>query len=88
MFEVGGIAALKQHEFFKKLDWTLLEKKQLVPPLAPDLLDGTYRLPVTDGSAETWDRDRADPLFATFIEDRTDDITDAQCTASGLAGRR
>ena len=37
MFAVGGVAALKQHDFFKKLDWKLLEKKQLVPPLAPDL---------------------------------------------------
>lgn len=48
----------------------------------------TCTMPVTDGSAETWDRDRADPLFATFIEDRTDDITDAQCTPSGLPGKR
>ena len=48
----------------------------------------TCTMPVTDGSANTWDRDRADPLFKTFIEDRTDDITDAQCTASGLAGAR
>lgn len=36
MFEVGGVAAIKQHEFFKKLDWTLLERKHIVPPLLPD----------------------------------------------------
>lgn len=44
----------------------------------------TCTMPVTDGSATTWDRDRAEPLFDTFIEDRTDDLTNKQCTASGL----
>ncbi len=48
----------------------------------------TCTMPVTDGSAETWDRDRAEPIFATFIEDRTDDITNKQCTPTGLAGVR
>ena len=44
----------------------------------------TCTMPVTDGSANTWDRDRAKPMFQAFIEDRTDDITKKQCTASGL----
>jgi LCP family protein required for cell wall assembly len=48
----------------------------------------TCTMPVTDGSAETWDRDRAEPLFKTFVEDRTDDIKNAWCTPSGLPGRR
>lgn len=32
MFEVGGIAGLKGCAFFDKINWTLLEKKQLKPP--------------------------------------------------------
>lgn len=48
----------------------------------------TCTMPVTDGSAETWDRDRAEPIFKAFIEDRTDDIKPAQCTPSGLPGTR
>jgi LCP family protein required for cell wall assembly len=46
----------------------------------------TCTMPVTDGSATSWDRDRAEPIFRAFIEDSTDDISDAQCTASGLPG--
>jgi LCP family protein required for cell wall assembly len=46
----------------------------------------TCTMPVTDGSANTIDRDRADPLFDAIIEDRTDDITKKQCTAAGVAG--
>ncbi|RHW28727.1 LytR family transcriptional regulator [Nocardioides immobilis] len=45
----------------------------------------TCTMPVTDGSANTIDRDRADPLFDAIIEDRTDDITKKQCTAAGVA---
>ncbi len=37
----------------------------------------TCTMPVTDLSATTWDRDRADPLFQAIIDDQTDDITDA-----------
>uniref|UniRef100_A0A7S2WLW3 Protein kinase domain-containing protein n=1 Tax=Rhizochromulina marina TaxID=1034831 RepID=A0A7S2WLW3_9STRA len=33
MFEVGGVAALKQHKFFKGVHWDRLVKKQLPPPL-------------------------------------------------------
>lgn len=32
MFEVGGVAGLKQQPFFDKIDWTKLEHKQLDPP--------------------------------------------------------
>lgn len=32
MFEVGGVAGLKQAGFFAHLDWTRLEAKQLTPP--------------------------------------------------------
>jgi hypothetical protein len=32
MFEVGGVAGLKQAAFFAHLDWTKLEAKQLTPP--------------------------------------------------------
>lgn len=45
----------------------------------------TCTVPVTDPSANTWDRDRADPLFQAIIDDSTGDITPDQCTPSGLA---
>ncbi len=45
----------------------------------------TCTMPVTDGSANYWDLDRARPLFAAIIEDRTDDITKKQCTSNGIA---
>ncbi|WP_341927632.1 LCP family protein [Nocardioides psychrotolerans] len=48
----------------------------------------TCTMPVTDGSAETWDRDRAEVIFTAFIEDKTDLITKKQCTPTGLAGVR
>ncbi|WP_139978174.1 LCP family protein [Nocardioides litoris] len=44
----------------------------------------TCTMPVTDTSATTWDRDRADPLFAAIIDNRTDDITKEQCTPNGI----
>ncbi|KAG7349219.1 serine/threonine protein kinase [Nitzschia inconspicua] len=34
MFEVGGIAGLKQAPFFAKIDWTKLENKEVPPPYA------------------------------------------------------
>jgi serine/threonine protein kinase len=33
MFEVGGVAFLKQVEFFKGIDWDRLEKKEVTPPI-------------------------------------------------------
>lgn len=44
----------------------------------------TCTMPVTDGSAETWDRERADPMFAAIIDDQTDQITPQQCTPNGV----
>jgi len=44
----------------------------------------TCTMPVTDGTARTWDRDRADPMFAAIIDDKTDEITKAQCTPNGV----
>lgn len=44
----------------------------------------TCTMPVTDLSANTWDRDRADPLFEAIIDDRTDAITKNQCTPNGV----
>ncbi|GMI37787.1 hypothetical protein TrCOL_g12007 [Triparma columacea] len=32
MFQVGGVAALKEMEFFKDIDWILLERKMVPPP--------------------------------------------------------
>lgn len=44
----------------------------------------TCTMPVTDLSATTMDPERAEPLFAAIIEDRTDDITDDLCTPAGV----
>lgn len=32
MFEVGGVAQVKQLDFFSKIDWGLLEEKKVEPP--------------------------------------------------------
>lgn len=45
----------------------------------------TCTMPVTSPSATVMDETRARPLFDTIIEDRTGDITDAQCTTTGIA---
>lgn len=58
--------------------------------LAMTRVDGkdgrTCTVPVTDGSATTWDRDRADPLFKAIIDNDIGKVTNAQCTPSGIAG--
>lgn len=46
----------------------------------------TCTVPVTDGSATQWDRDRADPLFEAIQDDETDKITKEQCTPAGIVG--
>ena len=46
----------------------------------------TCTVPVTDGSATQWDRDRADPLFEAIQDDETDKITREQCTPAGIVG--
>lgn len=32
MFEIGGVAGLKQHQFFSHLNWDMLERKEVEPP--------------------------------------------------------
>lgn len=44
----------------------------------------TCTMPITDGSANNWDMDRAQPIFDAFKDDSTDDITNEQCTPTGL----
>ncbi len=44
----------------------------------------TCTMPVTDASANHWNRDLADPLFQAIIDDQTDEITDEQCTPNGV----
>ncbi len=39
MFELGGVAALKAHRFFAKIDWQALLRKQLPAPVLPELGD-------------------------------------------------
>lgn len=43
MFSLGGVAALKQHDFFKGLNWTALGNLELSPPinLATETYDGS-----------------------------------------------
>ncbi len=56
--------------------------------LAMTRVDGdnglTCTMPVTSPSAEVWDMERAGPMFEAIIEDRTDDVTKAQCTPHGV----
>ncbi|GBG25868.1 Protein kinase, putative [Hondaea fermentalgiana] len=40
MFKVGGVSALKEHEFFAKLDWNALLALQIDPPFRPQLQEG------------------------------------------------
>ena len=47
MFAVGGVAALKKHEFFVGIDFNKLVKKEIPPPI--DISEGTLR---TDGTNE------------------------------------
>ncbi|ETW07747.1 AGC protein kinase [Aphanomyces invadans] len=37
MFKVKGVAAIKQHPFFKSIDWGLLAQRRLTPPVKPSL---------------------------------------------------
>lgn len=37
MFQVGGVAGLKQIDFFKGLDWGMLERKEIDPPHTLDV---------------------------------------------------
>ncbi|WP_121255201.1 LCP family protein [Nocardioides ferulae] len=46
----------------------------------------TCTMPVTDGSATTWDPERAPALFDKIIADETDDVGKRLCTATGLEG--
>ncbi|GAA5150937.1 hypothetical protein GCM10023340_29010 [Nocardioides marinquilinus] len=52
----------------------------------------TCTVPVTDLSANSWNRELADPLFQAIADDDTEAITDEQCTPNGipvnLQGRR
>mmetsp|Transcript_24373 Transcript_24373/g.35771 ORF Transcript_24373/g.35771 Transcript_24373/m.35771 type:complete len:671 (+) Transcript_24373:193-2205(+) len=41
MFEIGGVSALKQHDFFRGIDWNALVTKNLPPPIDLGIKDGT-----------------------------------------------
>jgi hypothetical protein len=36
--ETGGMATLKAHPFFKKLDWDVVGAKKAIPPFIPDVI--------------------------------------------------
>ena len=42
MFAIGGVAALKTHDFFKGIDFHMLVKKEIRPPI--DITDGTIAI--------------------------------------------
>jgi p70 ribosomal S6 kinase len=45
MFKVKGVQAIKNHVFFRNIDWHLLAQKKLPPPIVPNIqngLDTTY----------------------------------------------
>lgn len=37
MFQVKGVQAIKNHAFFRSVDWQKLARKQLTPPIKPNL---------------------------------------------------
>lgn len=42
MFAIRGIQAIKQHPFFRKIDWNKLYRKQLDPPIKPCIGKPTF----------------------------------------------
>lgn len=40
MFSVGGVAAVKQHEFFEGLDWAALLRKEVAAPISLAAVEG------------------------------------------------
>lgn len=34
---MGGLEAFKAHPWFKEYDWTVLERKEAIPPFEPDV---------------------------------------------------
>ncbi|KAJ3122420.1 hypothetical protein HK100_012009 [Physocladia obscura] len=43
--EMGGYLQFQKHEWFKDLDWDLLEKRELIPPFVPDVEKQSYHDP-------------------------------------------
>ena len=43
----NGEDAIKQHPFFKEIDWVLLEQKKIKPPFKPRIVSGSQPLPST-----------------------------------------
>lgn len=41
----NGEDAIKQHPFFKEIDWALLEQKKVKPPFKPRIVSGLPALP-------------------------------------------
>lgn len=41
----NGEDAIKQHPFFKEIDWVLLEQKKIKPPFKPRIVSGLQLLP-------------------------------------------
>ncbi|RHY57322.1 hypothetical protein DYB38_001554 [Aphanomyces astaci] len=50
MFKVKGVAAIKQHPFFSRIDWGLLAQRKITPPVTPLLATNTGGLGTLDTS--------------------------------------
>ncbi|TMW65732.1 hypothetical protein Poli38472_008374 [Pythium oligandrum] len=95
MFKVKGVQAIKNHAFFRTIDWPLLAQKQLQPPIVPVVqnnLDTAYfseeftKLPVgrqSRGASVSGAEDAA--LFARFSF-VAEDLHAAMTYASIVAG--
>jgi serine/threonine protein kinase len=38
----SGAAAIKSHPWFKDIDWSRLEREQVMPPFVPDVIESLY----------------------------------------------
>lgn len=47
----NGEDAIKQHPFFKEIDWALLEQKKVKPPFKPRIVSGLAALPPCSAAA-------------------------------------
>ena len=53
MFNIGGITALKQHDFFSSIDWNQLLKCEIKPPIDLELVDINHMIYSSDNTTNT-----------------------------------
>mmetsp|Transcript_26555 Transcript_26555/g.37411 ORF Transcript_26555/g.37411 Transcript_26555/m.37411 type:complete len:859 (-) Transcript_26555:119-2695(-) len=79
MFDVGGVAGLKQCDFFKGLDWEKLEMKEIDPPLTFDV-DGD------DDLRHFHDEFLQMPLPRSVTEMSNDNFEPRRCASDAFRG--